>query len=148
MDSHWALHALLAWARPSGGHCCFVLLSLAQEGIRWSPFFLFHFSKCTQTHFLCTGPAHRLSAPIAGWDVVSLVPLAGRLRRRGRLAALAEGLLATWHACCVPWPLSSPRWSVLSRPPSLSESLELQVCLDSASTSIHRLCPCLCLPTN
>lgn len=48
----------------AGRHCPFVLPSLAQEDIRWSPFFLLYFAKSIWTHFLCTEPAHQLSAPI------------------------------------------------------------------------------------
>lgn len=54
----------LCWARLHEGHCCFVLPSLAQNGIRWSPFFLLRSAKSIRTHFLCTKPARQLSAPI------------------------------------------------------------------------------------
>lgn len=97
-----------AWAKLHRRHCRFVSPSLAQDEIRWSLFFLFHSAKSNHTHFLCTKPAHQLSAPIKEcemWLIQSLQSgghgeqWAGHAGRRS----------PQWSwPCCLPWPLPLP----------------------------------------
>lgn len=85
--------------------------SLAQDEIRWSPFFLFHSAKSNCTHFLCTKPARQLSAPIKECEMWLIQSLwRGDWGERWAGHAGYRSPQQSWP-CCFPWhPSPTPRW--------------------------------------